>query len=183
MVRKEGRERKEVLKLVMEKSFKIIISNHRSDIDWLVGWALAQRVGCLGSTNCFGKRSLYHIFPFSILFDTFKVLGWSMWFAGCISLERSWTKDENTLKSGFRELNDFHQPFWLAVFVEGTRFTHAKLLAAQEYAVSAGILSLRNVLVPRTKGFVASVSHLRSVVPAIYNITLAIPKDKPHRHY
>ncbi|KAJ8543798.1 hypothetical protein K7X08_025416 [Anisodus acutangulus] len=100
-------------------------------------------------------------------------------FAGNISRERSWVKDENTLKSGFQELNDFHQPFWLAVFVEGTRFTHAKLLAAQEYAVSAGKLIPRNVLIPRTKGFVAAVNHLCSVVPAIYNITLAIPKDKP----
>lgn len=29
------------------------------------------------------------------------------------------------------------------------------------------------------QGFVASVSHLRSIIPAIYDITLAIPKDKP----
>lgn len=29
------------------------------------------------------------------------------------------------------------------------------------------------------QGFVASVSHLRATVPAIYDITLAIPKDKP----
>lgn len=27
-----------------------------------------------------------------------QVLGWSMWFSGYIFLERSWTKDENTLK-------------------------------------------------------------------------------------
>ncbi|CAN4119877.1 unnamed protein product [Withania somnifera] len=154
---------------LMGKEPALVISNHRSDIDWLVGWVLAQRVGCLGSTIALAKKSLSYL----------PVLGWSMWFAGYVSLERSWIKDEKALKSGFRELNDFHQPYWLAVFVEGTRFTHAKLLAAQEYAVFAGIPIPRNVLIPRTKGFVASVSHMRSVIPAIYNITLAIPKDKP----
>jgi hypothetical protein len=35
--------------------------------------------------------------------------------------------------------------------VEGTRFTQAKLLAAQEYAASQGLPIPRNVLIPRTK--------------------------------
>lgn len=55
------------------------------------------------------------------------------------------------LQSGFEHLKDFPLPFWLALFVEGTRFTQAKLLAAQEYAASAGLPIPRNVLVPRTK--------------------------------
>lgn len=42
-------------------------------------------------------------------------------------------------------------PFWLALFVEGTRFTQAKLVAAQEYAASRGLPIPRNVLLPRTK--------------------------------
>lgn len=55
------------------------------------------------------------------------------------------------LQSGFEGLNDFPLPFWLALFVEGTRFTQAKLVAAQEYAASAGLAVPRNVLIPRTK--------------------------------
>ena len=35
--------------------------------------------------------------------------------------------------------------------MEGTRFTQAKLLAAQEYAASAGLPVPQNVLIPRTK--------------------------------
>ncbi|KAF3647480.1 1-acyl-sn-glycerol-3-phosphate acyltransferase 2 [Capsicum annuum] len=140
---------------LMGKEPALVISNHRSDIDWLVGWVLAQRVGCLGSPVALAKKSLSYLL----------VLGWSMWFAGYISLERSWAKDEHTLKSGFRELNDFHQPFWLAVFVEGTRFTHAKLLLAQEYAVSAGIPIPRNVLIPRTKVHVRIERRLMKELP------------------
>ena len=55
------------------------------------------------------------------------------------------------LQSGIQQLSDFPLPFWLALFVEGTRFTQAKLLAAQEYATSTGLSVPRNVLIPRTK--------------------------------
>lgn len=55
------------------------------------------------------------------------------------------------LQSGVQRLKDFPQPFWLALFVEGTRFTQAKLLAAQEYAAATGLPVPRNVLIPRTK--------------------------------
>ncbi|KAG4982611.1 hypothetical protein JHK87_027360 [Glycine soja] len=125
------------------KEHALVISNHRSDIDWLVGWVLAQRSGCLGSTLAVMKKS------------------------------------SKFLPSGLQQLRDFPLPFWLALFVEGTRFTQAKLLAAQEYAASAGLPVPRNVLIPRTKGFVSAVNHMRSFVPAIYDVTVAIPKSSP----
>ncbi|KAF3776308.1 1-acyl-sn-glycerol-3-phosphate acyltransferase [Nymphaea thermarum] len=80
---------------------------------------------------------------------------------------------------GLQRLKDFPRPFWLALFVEGTRFTQAKLVAAQEYAEATGLPVPRNVLIPRTKGFVSAVATMRSFVPAIYDVTIAIPKDHP----
>lgn len=153
----------------MGKEHALLISNHRSDIDWLVGWVLAQRVGCLGSTRAVMKKSTKFL----------PVLGWSMWFSEYIFLERSWAKDETTLKSSFQSLRGFPRPFWLALFVEGTRFTEAKLQAAQEFAASAGVPVPRNVLIPRTKGFVSAVSNLHTFVPAVYDITVAVPKGSP----
>ncbi|CAK9146706.1 unnamed protein product [Ilex paraguariensis] len=174
---------------LMGKEHALLICNHRSDIDWLVGWVLAQRSGCLGSALALIKKSSKFL-PGMALVENFwtsigkdkkeaSVIGWSMWFSEYIFLERSWAKDESTLESGLQQLNDFPRPFWLALFVEGTRFTQAKLLAAQEYAASAGLPIPRNVLAPRTKGFVTAVSHLRPFVPAIYNLTVAIPKTEP----
>ncbi|PHT97468.1 1-acyl-sn-glycerol-3-phosphate acyltransferase 2 [Capsicum chinense] len=154
---------------LMGKEHSLVIANHRSDIDWLVGWILAQRSGCLGSSLAVMKKSS-KLLP---------VIGWSMWFSEYLFLERSWAKDERTLKSGLQQLKDYPLPFWLALFVEGTRFTQAKLLAAQEYAASAGLPVPRNVLIPRTKGFVTAVSHMRSFVPAIYDATICIPKSSP----
>ncbi|XP_031123061.1 1-acyl-sn-glycerol-3-phosphate acyltransferase PLS1 isoform X1 [Ipomoea triloba] len=153
---------------LLGKENAVIISNHRSDIDWLVEFILAQRAGCLGNTLALAKKPLFYI----------PILGWSMWFAGFIVIEGNWAKDERKLQSGFKELNDFQKPFWLVVFLEGTRFTRENLLAAQEYAASAGLPVPKNVLIPRTKGFVTTVSHLRTFVPAIYDLTVAIPKTE-----
>ncbi|KAG6517608.1 hypothetical protein ZIOFF_021004 [Zingiber officinale] len=107
-----------------------------------------------------------------------RVIGWSMWFTEYLFLERSWAKDEKTLKLGLQRLKDFPRPFWLALFVEGTRFTPAKLLAAQDYAASQGLPLPRNVLIPRTKGFVSAISIMRPFVPAVYDVTVAIPLDQ-----
>ncbi|KAM7273793.1 hypothetical protein ACFE04_028457 [Oxalis oulophora] len=147
----------------------LVVCNHKSDVDWLVGWVLAQRSGCLGSALAIMKKEAKFL----------PVIGWSMWCSEYVFLSRNWTKDETTLKSGFKRLEDFPRPFWLALFVEGTRFTKAKLLAAQDYAASRGLPIPRNVLIPRTKGFVSAVSHMRSFVPAIYDCTLAVPHNQP----
>lgn len=153
----------------MGKEHALVICNHRSDIDWLVGWILAQRSGCLGSALAVMKKSSKYL----------PVIGWSMWFNEYLFLERSWAKDENTLKSGLQRLKDYPRPFWLALFVEGTRFTPAKLLAAQEYAASQGLPVPRNCLIPRTKGFVAAVNNMRTFVPAIYDCTVSVPEGQP----
>ncbi|KAG6792851.1 hypothetical protein POTOM_002010 [Populus tomentosa] len=129
----------------------------------------SMRSGCLGSALAVMKKEA-KVLP---------IIGWSMWFSDYVFLERSWGKDERTLQSGFERLVDFPMPFWLALFVEGTRFTQAKLLAAQEFAASRGIPVPRNVLIPRTKGFVSAVTHLRSFVPAIYDATVAVANSQP----
>ncbi|EFJ29363.1 hypothetical protein SELMODRAFT_146320 [Selaginella moellendorffii] len=151
------------------KEHALIISNHRSDIDWLVGWIFASRVGCLDGTRAIMKKSSKFL----------PVIGWGMWFTEYIFLERKWEKDENTLKIGFQRWKNFPRVLWVALFVEGTRFTEAKLKAAQEYAASAGLPVPRNVLVPRTKGFVCAVDNLRSFIPAVYDVTFALSKYKP----
>ncbi|CAN1354778.1 1-acyl-sn-glycerol-3-phosphate acyltransferase 3 [Linum perenne] len=123
------------------KEHGLLICNHRSDVDWLVGWVLAQRSGCLGSALAVMKREAKWL----------PIIGWSMWFSDYVFLARNWAKDEITLKSGLERLVDFPMPFWLALFAEGTRFTQAKLEAAQEFAASRGLPIPRNVLLPRTK--------------------------------
>lgn len=55
------------------------------------------------------------------------------------------------LQDGYASLKGFPKTLWVALFVEGTRYTKAKLQAAQEFATSSGLRVPRHVLVPRTK--------------------------------
>ncbi|KAL1298428.1 hypothetical protein HN51_042796 [Arachis hypogaea] len=155
---------------LMGKENALLLCNHRSDIDWLIGFALAQRSGCLGSSLAIMKKELKYL----------PVIGWSMWFCDFIFLEREWAKDERTLSSGLKQLENSPLPFWLALFVEGTRFTPDKLLAAQAFAASRGLPIPKNVLIPRTKGIVCVVENIRSFTPAVYDCTYSVKKgDTP----
>ena len=70
-------------------------------------------------------------------------------------------------------------PVHLVSFVEGTRLTLPKLEAAKEYARSRGLREPLHTLVPRTKGFVASVEGLRSHIAAVYDITIGYEDGVP----
>ncbi|XP_024376846.1 1-acyl-sn-glycerol-3-phosphate acyltransferase 2 [Physcomitrium patens] len=152
------------------KEHALLICNHRSDIDWLVGWIIAQRLGCLGGTRAVMKKSTKFL----------PVIGWSMWFSEYVFLSRDWAKDEKVLKNGYSSLKGFPRTLWVALFVEGTRFTKAKLEAAQKFAADTGLRVPRHVLVPRTKGFVSAVENLREFVPVVYDMTVAISKELPN---
>ncbi|XP_022753682.1 1-acyl-sn-glycerol-3-phosphate acyltransferase 2-like [Durio zibethinus] len=154
---------------LMGKEHAILMPNHVSDTDTILTWILAERMGCLRSALTIVKKSVQYL-PF---------FGWTTWFYEFIFVDRNWAKDESKLKSSFEALKDFPFPFWMTIFVEGTRLTHDKLLEAQTFASSKGLPIPKNVLIPKTKGFVTAVQSLRSFVPAIYDVTFAIPKDHP----
>ncbi|GAQ81377.1 lysophosphatidyl acyltransferase 2 [Klebsormidium nitens] len=147
----------------MGKEAAIVVCNHRSDVDWLVGWGMANRVGCLAGAKAVMKKSS-RLLP---------VFGWSMWFQEYIFLARNWAVDQAILEKGFSQLASYPRPSWLCLFVEGTRFTQAKLRAAQEFAASKGLPVPQHTLVPKTKGFVTAVHHMRHEVKAVYDITFA----------
>ncbi|WZZ07766.1 hypothetical protein YC2023_093687 [Brassica napus] len=126
---------------LLGKEHALVLSNHRGDIDWLVGWVMAQRSGCLGSTLAIMRKEAKY----------FPIIGWSMWFSEYIFLEKNWAKDEKILKAGFNQLKDFPTTLWLGLFVEGTRFNQANLEAAKNYASLKGLPTPRSVLIPRTK--------------------------------
>ncbi|EOY32648.1 Lysophosphatidyl acyltransferase 2, putative isoform 3 [Theobroma cacao] len=107
------------------------------------------------------------------------IFGWTTWFYEFIFVDRNWAKDGSKLKSSFQALKDFPIPFWVTIFAEGTRLTPDKLLEAQTFASTKGLAIPKNVLIPRTKGFVTAVQSLRSFVPALYDVTIAIQKGHP----
>ncbi|XP_050138371.1 1-acyl-sn-glycerol-3-phosphate acyltransferase PLS1-like [Malus sylvestris] len=151
---------------LMGKEHALLMPNHICDADILMGLLLANRSGCLRSALMVVKKSSKYL----------PVFGWTSWFLEFVFLDRSWEKDESNLKASLQRLKDFTMPFWLTIFAEGTRMSPDKLSAAREFAASRKLPIPRNVMIPRTKGFVTAVKNLRSFVPAIYDVTLAVPE-------
>lgn len=69
--------------------------------------------------------------------------------------------------------------FQLLLYAEGTRFTPEKHVASQKFAKEKGLPVLNHHLTPRTKGFTASIPHMRGKVEAIYNVQLAFKPNEP----
>ncbi|CAI5950652.1 unnamed protein product [Closterium sp. NIES-64] len=150
------------------KESALCVSNHRSDVDWAIGWVFSQRCGCLGGTRALIKEEAKWM----------PVIGWSMWFSEYLFIARNYATDQRRILDGYARLRSFPRFFWVALFMEGTRFTPEKLKAAQEYAKEAGLPIPRHVLVPRTKGLVMSVEQMRGHAGAIYDFTVNYPVGK-----
>ncbi len=140
----------------------LLIVNHQAMTDVQVLFLLARRERRLGDMKWFVKRSLRH----------WPGVGWGLRFLDCLFVKRDWTADRQRIEAVFAKLRGAKVPVWLVSFVEGTRLTAARLAQAREYAAAQARELPRHVLVPRAKGFVASVTGLAGHVVAVYDVTI-----------
>ncbi|XP_057318974.1 1-acyl-sn-glycerol-3-phosphate acyltransferase gamma-like [Microplitis mediator] len=145
------------------KEHGYLLMNHSYEIDWLMGWMFCDRIKMLGNCKAYAKKSIQYV----------PTLGWAWKFAESVFLERSWEKDKETIGHQISELGDYPDTMWLLLYAEGTRFTAEKLEASQKFAKEKGLAILKHHLTPRTKGFTASIPHLKGKVDALYDIQLA----------
>lgn len=68
----------------------------------------------------------------------------------------------------------------LLLNAEGTRFTAKKHEASVKFAQERGMPVLKHHLIPRTKGFTASLPYLKKKCPCVLDIQLAFKKDAPY---
>eukprot|EP00911_Craspedida_sp_UC1_P000559 UC1_evm2s429 len=146
----------------------VLLSNHKSDADWLFGWLMAQHTGCLGGTKCLMKKALSYV----------PVLGWSWYFLEYIFVARSWIKDREHITKCIRQLGTFPHVFWMVIFAEGTRFTREKYEASASYCREKGLRVFKNVLLPRTKGFVVAMDEMRHHIDNVTVTTAILPDNK-----
>ena len=147
----------------------IVLSNHQqmSDIPFLM--FLARDKKRLGDMKWMVKDPVKYV----------PGIGWGMAFLDCVFVKRNWAEDRSTIEATFARLTRDRVPVWLLSFPEGTRITprkHAKSLA---YAAKTGKRALDHLLLPRTKGFVATVHGLRGLVTAVYDVTIGYPDGVP----
>lgn len=153
------------------KEHGYLLMNHSYEIDWLMGWVVCDRINVLGNCKAYAKKSIQNI----------PTLGWAWKFAECIFLERNWNRDKNIIGCQIKELAEYPDPMWLLLYAEGTRFTAKKSEASQKFAKEKGLPILKYHLTPRTKGFTASIQHMREKIPAIYNIQIAFKESDPNK--
>jgi 1-acyl-sn-glycerol-3-phosphate acyltransferase len=147
----------------------LVVSNHQQMPDITTIMTLARSKGRLGDLKFFVKHALKWV----------PGVGWGMQFLNCPFLKRDWSADREKIDATFDTLVRERIPMWLVSFVEGTRATEAKIRASAEWAVERGLESTRHVLLPRTKGFVASVEGLGDHLNAVYDFTIGYVDGVP----
>lgn len=147
----------------------IVVVNHQQmpDIPFLMQFARIK--GRLGDMKWFVKKALKYV----------PGVGWGMVFLDCLFVERRWTDDQDQIAQTFHRIVSERIPLWLITFVEGTRISPEKVTAAHAYARDRGFPPTDHVLVPRTKGFVASVQGLRDHIDAVYDVTIGYEEGVP----
>ena len=145
----------------------IVFCNHQSMSDIVVLVCLARRAKMVGYMKWLVKDVVKYV----------PGVGWGMLFLDCVFLKRNWADDEQNIKRTFSRIVDNKLPVWLVSFPEGTRVTPEKLAVSQTYAAKRGLPPTVSVMLPRPKGFAASVCGLRDHVKAVYSVTIKYEND------
>lgn len=147
----------------------LVLPNHQTMADVLVVICLGWRCGRLGDTKWFVKEVIKY----------FPGFGWGMRFLDCIFVKRDWAQDKAGIHRLFDKYKAENIPVFLVSFLEGTRLTPKKLEAAQKFAALRGMRTPKHTLVPRTKGFVATMEGLGTHLDAVYDVTVGYPDFTP----
>ena len=147
----------------------LLISNHQQMPDIPAIMKFSKTKERLGDLKFFVKKQLKWV----------PGMGWGMQFLDCLFIDRDWASDSEQIRRTFDRLVNGRVPVYLVSFVEGTRLTLPKLEVAQAYARENGLTLPRHTLVPRSKGFSASVEGLRSHIAAVYDLTIAYELGVP----
>ncbi|KAL0432451.1 UNVERIFIED_CONTAM: putative 1-acyl-sn-glycerol-3-phosphate acyltransferase 4 [Sesamum latifolium] len=132
-------------------------------------WNLALRKGCLGYIKYILKSSLMKL----------PIFGWGFHILEFIPVERKWDVDEPVMRQMLPTFTNREDPLWLAVFPEGTDYTEQKCIKSQKFANENGLPVLKNVLLPKTRGFNVCLEILRGSLDAVYDVTIAYKNQCP----
>jgi 1-acyl-sn-glycerol-3-phosphate acyltransferase len=147
----------------------IVVANHQQMPDITFLMFLARDKGRLADMKWMLKDVIKYV----------PGIGWGMLFFENLFVKRNWTADQAAIDRTFAGIKRNDVPLWLMMFVEGTRATPEKLEQSRRYAESKGLPPTEHVLLPRTKGFVASVQALREHLDAVYDVTIGYPEGVP----
>lgn len=151
------------------KEHNIFLANHGYELDWVGAWLVTDKFGHMASCKAMLKSDLKYI----------PVVGWSWAMSDQLFLDRNWERDKHKFGSSMDILLKY-RPMVATFFCEGTRFTPDKIADSQKFAAERGLVAPRHHLIPRTKGFVAVMKHIKkrqredpSIKVSIYDAQVA----------
>lgn len=144
------------------------LMNHCYEIDWLIGWLLIEKFGCLGNARGFIKNVIKYI----------PICGWFFGFAEHIFLQRDFEKDKAVIEERYEDIVQYPDPSFTVMTAEGTRFTKEKHDASVKFAMERNLIPLKHHLIPRAKGYITCVPILKKYKNvSVLNIQLAFDKN------
>lgn len=103
------------------KESAVVVMNHKYDIDWAIGWVMADRCGILGvrrllyypltiphcsivqNAKCMAKSALSYV----------PVIGWAWRFCEYIFVTRDLERDVKTILKALKNLAQFKHYYWV----------------------------------------------------------------------
>ncbi len=150
---------------IVPRENMLILPNHQTMADVLALLCFGWRAGRIGDMKWFVKDIIKY----------FPGFGWGMRFIDCVFVKRDWAQDKDEIHRLFDRYKANAIPMCLVSFLEGTRMTASKHEAARAFAAERGLYVPEHTLIPRTKGFVATIAGLRDHLDAIYDLTIGYP--------
>ncbi|XP_065314341.1 lysocardiolipin acyltransferase 1-like isoform X2 [Gordionus sp. m RMFG-2023] len=134
-------------------------------VDWLFFWSCLYRINFLTTHKIILKSPLKMI----------PGAGWAMQMANFIFINRKWEKDQCILSQTVDYFSTMKYPCKILLFPEGTDFSLDNFTKSKEYAVKNGLQVYRNLLQPRTTGFVYLVNKMRqkSCLDTLLDVTVS----------
>ncbi|OFZ17147.1 MAG: hypothetical protein A2X86_01470 [Bdellovibrionales bacterium GWA2_49_15] len=147
----------------------LIICNHQSMADIPALFKTAKSAGRIGDMKWFVKDVLKYV----------PGVGWGMLFLDCIFVKRNWHADKDKIHNTFKKFYTHNIPIWPMLFPEGTRMRPHKLKRVQEICRKKSLPETTHVLLPRPKGFIASVQGLRGHLQSVIDVTIGYEGQVP----
>ena len=108
----------------------LILMNHSNELDWLVGWIMADQVNILGVSYALNDQFTFYqsedlLFIMDLIrFQNAKlfikkavewipIIGWAWKFGEIGFLERNWEKDKSTMDSFVKNIKEYEDPVWV----------------------------------------------------------------------
>jgi len=147
----------------------LVLANHQSAVDIVVQLIVGRTYNRLGDMKFFVKDVLKWV----------PGPGWGMVFLECIFMKRNWSEDRARVVGQLRKFQKDRVPVWVNIYPEGTRMKAGQLASAQEFARKSQLPVPQHVLIPRVRGFLATLEGLDGHLQAVYDLTIAYPQRAP----